>query len=202
MNTVPRRYRISSWRQLPECTSNNSKKLHIYVSDYIHNPYISGMRISVEHEVYGCLFSCILRGRGSLVTLIPDSDMSVREVLLQLAKFGFFIDYDPRDPLAGDQLSYLMTLKDLHFDKLRVLAYSDMKDGAEIFTKHIVAFNSEHHSNWLNNDYCPRREDYMKSLLDGSAVNLTGISETRKYDWAWLDYVADINDIIEDQAVL
>ena len=210
MNQMPLQYRISIWRQAKECLSNNSQKLHIHTTDFISNDKLQGFRISVDHEIFGTLFACVLNARGLIVSDLDATDplledpiyyeLSTQQILQELRKYGFWIEYNPREALPGDQLDYLMTLKGLNYDKIRVMNTWTAPRGVKEFKTNIVVFNSTKHRYWLNNDYAPSEKEFTQALLDGSAANLTEICKTKKFRWDWLDYVANIDDIIRDNA--
>ena len=199
MTPMPLRYEISDWSQASKCLSNTSKHLHIHVSSFIQNPILSGTRLKVVHDTYGDLFTCIVNGRGELIDTDPKYEMSTDDVLLQLAKYGFYIKYTDEHRISNKQLDYLVTLNQLHFDKIRVMNVWKLdKSGIKEFKHHIVAFQSANKASWLNNDYSPSYAEFTDALADGSAMNLDGITETSRFVWDWLTYVANISDILED----
>lgn len=211
LNPLPLRYRISSWRQLPQCLSNNSRSLHIHTTDFVQDCGLHGFRITVEHDIYGVLFACVLNARGPIVSRINNTpedylddpisyEPPVHYILKSLEKYGFLVDFNPREHLCGSLLQYLMTLRDLHYDKIRLLPVWKLENGCKQFKTQIVAFKSSSHVPWLNNDYDASESEFTKSLVDGTAINLTDISATQKYQWNWLDYVGNIDDIIRDNA--
>lgn len=203
MNPMPLRYNISSWRQLPKCLSNNSRLLHIEVADFIQDNRLSGLRISVVHEVFGVLFAYVVDADGDIVSKsssLAPSGLSTDQILQELYKYGFIVYYNPRATLPGDQIQYLMTLRDLHFDKIRILGVKDFENRREVHRTYVVAFKIEENPLWLNLGYSPRREEFNKSIQEGSALNISNISDTKKYRWDWLDYVANIDDILKDNA--
>lgn len=196
------RYRISSWRQLPKCRSNNSRDLNIRVSDFINNNVLRGFNIQVYHPKYGVLFATTLEARGVLVTDDDEygrTQLSTETILKELHKFGFFITYYPISNLSSAELNYLLVLQQLGYDKLRMIqtAYS-----ANVETSYkVIAFQVDKLTDWLNNMYNPTESEFTQALMDGTAINLTEISETRKMSWGWLkDKVVDINDVIRDNA--
>lgn len=201
-NQHPLRYKISSWRQLPGCKSNNSKHLRINISDYFNNDAIRGFRISVDHLMYGTLFATVLEARGKIVTEEDEygrSELSVEAILGELRKYGFFITYVPNEGLGSDQLEYLMTLDKLGYDKIRIIYVHSIP--AEASPTRVVAFQSSVHGDWLNNAYSPSKDEFLSALDAGTAINLTDISKTRKFRWDWLkDFVGHIPDIIQDNA--
>lgn len=199
----PLRFKISSWRQLPQVQSNNSKKLHIHVTDFVQSHRLHGFRISVEHEELGTLFAYILDADGTIVTPYPNNGQQFGPdvILAELARFGFLVEYKQSKNLPGDQLTFLMTLNQLHFDKIRVMPVWDTTTGVKEFTNHIVVFQAAQHSNWLNNGYSPSIAEYTSGLTAGSAMDIGVISEAQGMDWSWLaGWVGSIPDILAENA--
>lgn len=196
------RYNISSWFQLSECKSNNSTDLYITVKQIIDDGShrLEGINILVQHTQYGTLFACLVDSHGSLLTSDPVSgiikEFTTNEILAELNKFGFDITFTINQHLSGDQISYLMTLSDLGFDKIRKLLvyYSSTKRYSEF----LVAFNVEKCPDWISNDYTCGAREFVEALQYSGAMNLTDLKQTKNFDWTWLTYVANIDDIIED----
>lgn len=203
---TPLRYQISNWKQLPNCKSNNSKQLHLHVTDFIQNKDITGVRITLEHEIYGELFSYVVNASGSLVSTFDKDikyELTTDDILTQLAKYGFLITFHSWEDLSGDQVQYLMTLQNLHFDKIRLLSVWDAPNGVKEFKLHVVAFQVEQLPDWLNAGYAPSKTEFLDALNSGYAINISAISETRNYRWDWLyNWVADIGDVLADNAKL
>ncbi len=201
----PLRYRISSWRQLPNCKSNNSRDLHIKVADYFNNTKFRGFRISVEHSEFGTLFACVLDARGDIVTEKDDygkTELSTETILSELEKYGFFITYNQKFHLGSEQLEYLFTLKNLGYDKLRIVNVDTKSTtDTDLWSPKVVAFQVDPLGDWLNNAYSPSAKEFTEALIAGTAINITGISETKKFRWDWLkDFVANIDDVIAENA--
>lgn len=203
---TPLRYQISNWKQLPNCKSNNSKQLHLHVTDFIQNNDINGVRITLDHDVYGELFSYVVNASGSLVSTFDKDikyELTTDDILTQLAKYGFLITFHSWEDLSGDQVQYLMTLQNLHFDKIRLLSVWDAPNGVKEFKLHVVAFQVEQLPDWLNAGYAPSKTEFLDALNSGYAINISAISETRNYRWDWLyNWVADIGDVLADNAKL
>lgn len=206
MQKPPLRYKISSWRQLPQCMSNNSRELHISVTDFIQCDILSGFRIQIKHDKLGILFACVLNSSGTLVSCPKCNatyEFTPSQILSELEKYGFLVEYNPEANLSGDQLQYLMTLNDLHYDKIRLLNVWEIDSitGEKIYNTQVVAFISSVNPYWLNNGYSCSKSEFNSALNSGSACNLTMISDTRKYNWSWLSgFVANIEDVIQDNA--
>ncbi len=211
----PLRYNISNWVQLAECKSNNSVDLHITVKQIIDDGShrLTGTAILVNHTQYGTLFSCLVNASGTLLT--PDEDSGIiqefttDEITKILATFGFDVTFKINQHLDGDQISYLITLNDLGFDKIRKLyVYRDgdtiISGNAETIQRHysefLVAFNVEKCPDWIHNDYTCSSKVFLKALESSGAMNLTDLKQTKGFDWTWLTYVANIEDIIEDNS--
>lgn len=202
MNTIPLRYHISDWHQLANVKSNNSRKLSIHIADLCQSDKLTGLRISIYHEDYGNLFTYILNANGQLLSDCNGLryGLSGNQILHELEKYGFLVTYSPAKRLCGDQITYLMNLKSLKFDKLRILSVWHIEDSVKVFNHYIVAFNIKCNESWLNNGYAASENQFGDALKSGSAVNITDISHINSWDWTWLDYVADIDDILRDNS--
>lgn len=205
MSTQPLRYNISNWLQLSECKSNNSVDLYITVKQIIDDGShrLEGINILVNHTQYGTLFACLVNSNGTLLTPDPVSgiikEFSTDEILAELNKFGFDVTFEINQHLSGNQIAYLITLSGLEYDKIRKLpVYEYDNQGNKVFSDYIVAFNVEHCPDWINMDYACRSNEFLSKLNDGVALNLTFMSKTQMFDWTWLTYVANIDDIIRD----
>ena len=209
----PLRYNISNWVQLSECRSNNSVDLYITVKQVLDDGShrLVGTIIMVNHTQYGNLFTCLINSSGSLLTPDPISgiikEFSTDEILAELNKFGFDVTFEINQHLSGDQISYLITLNDLGFDKIRKLYVS--RDANTIistsgetlqtyYSEYLVAFNVEKCPDWIRNDFVCGRKPFLEALNKSGAMNLTDLKQTKGFDWTWLTYVANIEDIIED----
>ena len=210
----PLRYNISNWLQLSECKSNNSTDLYITVKQVIDDGShrLSGTIIIVQHNQYGPLFTCLINSSGTLLTPDPDSgiiqEFTTDQILAELKKFGFDVTFEINQHLSGDQISYLITLSDLGFDKIRILkAYreddtiistTNPSKVQRYYSDFLVAFNVEKCPDWIQNDYTCSVKVLRDALQSSGAMNLTDLPQTKGFDWTWLTYVANIDDIIED----
>ena len=198
----PLRYNISNWLQLSECKSNNSVDLYITVKQVIDDGShrLTGTIILVNHTQYGTLFACLINSNGSLLTPDPVSgkikEFTTDEILAELNKFGFDVTFEINQHLSGDQISYLMTLSDLKFDAIRRLLVQDKPDLQ--YSEYIVAFNVAKCPDWINMDFCCGKKPFVDALISSGAMNLTDLEQTKGFDWTWLTYVANIDDIIRD----
>lgn len=203
----PLRYKISSWKQLPSCRSNNDKDFRITVTEFVKNFELCGTRISVVHPTYGVVFSEVLGAYGSFITSLATSDnasttafeLDTEHILQELRKFGFFITYHQEEHLPNSMLEYLNTLRGLKFDKLRVMnVWTRNTAGEQEFKWYVVGFQSCRHKYWLNNNYSCSNKEFTDALLDGTAINISEMNTSKGFNWSWLDYVANIDDVLKD----
>lgn len=198
----PLQYNISSWDQLTKCQSNNSIDLHIGITDYTDEAKLTGTLIQVKHNLFGTLFACLVNASGNLLS--QDSENHIHEfttaqILSELAKFGFNVTYNPREHLDGEQLQYLMTLNQLGFDKIRTLVVNRYnRTGLIEPTPIVVAFKVDKCSRWIDNSFIESESNFMLALSQGHAINVSAISAEQSFKWDWLDYVASIDDILQD----
>lgn len=201
----PLRYNISNWGQLTQCKSNNSVDLYISVKHIIDDGTnrLAGTVISVNHATFGALFTCLVDSRGTILT--PDSssgiikEFTTDEILGELEKFGFLVTFKINQHLSGAQISYLLTLDGLGFDKIRKLSVvTTDKSGTTSISDYLVGFMVEQCPDWLSSNYqCPKAV-FLEKLDQGVAINFTHHSMAQQYDWTWLTYVANISDILRD----
>lgn len=203
--STPLRYNISNWMQLAECKSNNSTDLYITVRQIIDDGShrLQGINILVNHNQYGTLFACLVNSSGTLLTPDPDSgiikEFSTEEILVELNKFGFDVTFEINQHLSGNQISYLMTINDLGYDKLRRLYVQDKPDGG--YSEYIVVFNVAKCPDWVEpNNSCCGKKPFVDALMSSGAMNLTDLKQTKGFDWTWLTYVANIEDIIRENS--
>lgn len=201
----PLQYKISSWKQLPKCRSNNDQGLRITVSEFTNNDLLTGLRIQVVDSWCGVLFSEIVNAKGALVSSSENAGASIISyqldddtILKELRKYGFIIYYEPRKALSKYQLDSLKSLRGLHFDKLRVLNVYDFRDTTKFYKWYVVGFKTCQHPKLLNNAYEMYAEDFKSGLVKGTIVNISELASMKDFDWSWLDYVANIDDIIAD----
>jgi len=204
MNQPPLQYRITNWRDLPKCLSNNSRELRIHIADLFNNDLLTGFRISVDHPVIGTLFACVLEADGVLVSDVDEyspEELSAEAILNELRRYGFIIEFAQKLGISGPQIEYLMTLRGLGYDKIRIINTWHYKNHVQQWEPKIVAFQSNPLGDWLNNGYSPSEKEFTDALIEGTAINLTNMSETKQYRWDWLmDEVDSIDDIIAQNA--
>lgn len=196
---TPLRYRIDNWHDLPQVLSNNSQDLYISVAD-IKDDSLSGTRITVNHDKYGVLFSEIVNAKGYLVSEYQDNivySLTDSQIFLELAKYGFLVEWSSAPHLSMDQITYLQILKGLHFDKLRLLNVIEWQDGLQLSNIYIVVFQANDLQAWLDNTYVADKKSFFDALNSGYALNITEVSKRKKYRWDWLNYVADIQDLLD-----
>lgn len=198
----PLRYRISDWRQLNTCLSNNSRDLRIETTVLLNNRSINGLRISVIHETYGVLFTCVVGAKGSIVSKDDTGfvhEFTPAQILAELQKYGFNVVYSPVEHLPGNQLEYLTTINKLGFDKIRILNVYETPLGVKEFKTHVVVFNSKGLDDWMNAGYSPSIKEYQEALTAGRCICIDDISDRKNFNWSFLhNSVMNVFDILAD----
>lgn len=190
------RYRISQWEQAVKCKSNLSDKYVIHVSSVDHLPYVSGKLIQVEHKNIGVVFSVLLDPKG--VTVEPGQNlypMSTSQILHNLKCFGFDIQYQPEASLPEEQREYLREIQNLRMDKIRILNVIDVTEDGQIIRPVLTAFTSSILNPWVMNTYTCTQSEFNQKCGQGVAMRL----DTKDFDWSWLTYVANIEDILKNK---
>lgn len=201
MDKTPLRYNISSWDQLVECMSNYSSSLHLEVKHILQDSRVTGTVIEVIHEELGVLFGYLVNGTGPLLASDDplEYELSCADVLKQLERFGYLITFDCQKNISSNQVEFLRTLDGLGFDKIRLMdVYTYSNTGVKVYTPHVVVFNIRNNPGWLDNTYSASNEEFLDSLSKGYAVDVSGISQSSKYHWDWLDFVGSIKDILKE----
>lgn len=205
-NQFPLQYKIADWHHLTKCKSNNSSKFKITVTDIIDDDLLRCILIKVVHPKYGVLFACTLKAGGDLVsnpTYLDNSsyELTPAQILEELYKWGFRISYSPSANLSGTTLDLLMKLQNMGYDKIRVLNTWKYVDGVKKFNWKVVCFKVKENPDWINSGYAPSEESYRDALANGSAINISAISEVKNLDWSWLyNWVGSIDDILKENA--
>lgn len=197
----PLRYVITDWHQLKNAKSNNSRALSIKVADLLQSDILTGLRIQVYHDDYGPLYAVVLNAQGSIVTEINNNmviEPTTEYILSELHKWGFIIEFEQALYLPQGQLDFLAELKDLGYDKLRMLNVWHIENGIKQFKPYIVVFNVTQNPTWLNNGYAAAESELLGALKNGSAVNISATSKANIWSWGWLTFVADIDDILNN----
>lgn len=187
------RFKINDIHKLSQCKSNNSRCLSINVSDLLQNNILTGIRIELVHETLGVIFAYVVNANGSIVSELSDiSNMiSIDNVLYELKRYGFDIEYEESTKLDGRTLDLLFSLSKLGFDKIRVL---QVMEGL-CMKSYIIGFKSDAHPRWLNNLYVAYYNEYLSGLTDGTLIDISAI--TKDIDWHWLNFVGNIDDILD-----
>lgn len=204
MSKCPLRYNISSWHQLPKCLSNTSSELHIKVADMLQNTELTGTRISIEHNRFGVLFATVVHASGTLIVQngysIP-AGLTPAQILVELARYGFYVTYNPISELTGAQIEYLLVIDKLGYDKIRLVSFPAADTNR--IDDYVVAFQVEANPRWINANYEPSAAEVRKAICNGTAFNLSALSQTEKFSWSWLrNFVANIKDVVSDFANL
>lgn len=193
------RYEVASLCELPDCMSNNSRKLHL-TYDEVLSDSLCGSVIRVVHDDFGCLFAYTLHASGTDLSVSCSGtlhELTVQEISKELEKYGFIVTFSDRVSLDDMQFKLLCTANELNMNKIRIM-YVDRKDLASC--ARLVAFDAQNLSSWLSNLKTCSFDEFCKALESGYAVNLTRAEGglTPPHNWAFLEgKVLNIEDVLK-----
>lgn len=197
MLDAPLQYRISDWHQAIKCQSNLSPDLKISVGDLIQNRDITGIRISVEHRVYGNLFTCLTQAEGVLVNEDIPRSLNMETVLNELERFGFYIQWVEEPHISAGVYELLSTIRALNYDKVRMVCVHE-SSRPDVRTNYIAAFSIDKLPGWINASYSPSSKEWESAIVSGNALNISNWDKG-SYDWSWLyNSIYDIDQLVEE----
>ncbi len=191
------RYRISSWTQLPDCLSNNSKNYYITVTDLTQQKDINGLVLTVHHAKYGVLFSAMPDSSGKLISEYDEEgvdipSMTCEEILTQLKRFGFDIQYNQESSLPDYTLSFLMQLDDLGYSKI-----TRIHVGRAPGKNYVVALKADGNEDIYTFGSSITEAKFNKKLASNNVINIT---EQKDVTWTWVDRTYNIEDVLQANA--
>lgn len=144
----------------------------------------------------------MIKGTGSLLSEEDENGISIPflttdEILKQISKFGFLVEYDLKSNLPDQVTAYLSMLYNLGYDKInRLYIKTRNKDGVPIARDTVVVLKS-----------CEETIDIMKyekyvlesefnKLLDLNVV--MNVTNEPDMVWDWLTYMCNIKDVLEE----
>lgn len=207
----PLRYRVSALNQLPKCLSNNSRQLHIHYSEFLNNDILIGKKITVEHDDLGELYCKIFDIHGRIITETPvsieEAAQEKEQLIKDLAKFGFYIEYSSLPLPTTEQLEYLKTIEKMGYDKFRLLNVYHVNESQQyIYEEKLVGFISSQLPKWLNNTHTSSISEFKSALASSYAINLSLMSDFNISSWQWLEGIvvgiSDIEDEIKSNGAL
>lgn len=196
-------YEIDSWGQATQCLSNSSKRLHI-THDVVMDKGFAADVIRVEHDYYGCLFAYCVNASGDL--LCEDDGMlfelSPDQLLSELRKYGFLIQFSSRITLDSSQYKLLLTSSALGMDKLRIMYVtcdSVRSNKTPELAPYLVLFNVKGLSTWLSNVKTCSKAEFNDAVASGKAINITEADGgLHGHNWSFLkDKVLDVDDLVK-----
>ena len=202
--SLPLRYKICRWPQAVKCLSNNSRKLRIHYSSFMDHELFKGSLIQVTHSDYGVMFTAVIDGEGEIVSKddnrgLPLPWMTTKEILTQLAKFGFDITYVEKLSLNKETLAYLMKLRNIGYDKITKLYIRQQIDGKVMHRPYFLALQTEHNLDVLTYGMMITEKKFNERLAAGYMFNLANADDDR-IDWDWIDALYNIDDVLADNS--
>ena len=127
---------------------------------------------------------------------VPLPFMTTDRILLELQRFGFYIKYDVRSNLPDNILAFLATVDNLGYDKIsQVLLETKIGNETKWLPTPIVFKAVESNNDILTFNCKLSRAKFDKKL---EANTLMNISVEKGMKWDWLKYIANIEDILNE----
>lgn len=186
---------------MTECLSNNSKLLYLTISKVIDGTSFQGQILRVNHTAYGVLFAAVIAGEGTLISKtdehgVPIPFLTTQEILTQLEKFGFYINYDVKSNLPVSVITFLADLDNIGFTKITVIRVQTVVSHATTLRSKVIAFKpTEDNIDLLTFGCKLSQTKYFEKLQNNSVMNITDEPDTQ---WDWLTYTANISDILDE----
>lgn len=144
----------------------------------------------------------MIKGTGSLLSEEDENGISIPflttdEILKQISKFGFLVEYDLKSNLPDQVTAYLSTLYNLGYDKItRILVKTRGKDRLIYGRTTIIVLKScEETINIMKYDKTVTEAEFNK-LLDHNVV--MNVTDEPDMVWDWVTYMFNIKDILEE----
>jgi len=194
LRTAPRQYRINKWIQLNKIPSDNSSAVKIVVSEFTQSEILQGTNISIIDPKRGTVFAYTINAQG----VLPNSEcneLTVEQILEELRRWGFNVVYSPQFELSRAQSEFIRSLLTLGCSHIRPL---DVKGIKKTFC---VAFNVDkpelavYRQKLLTNSYLFERHEW-EAIRTAGVILLEQQDNFRRFSWNWLDFVAEINDLV------
>jgi len=146
----------------------------------------------------------MIKGTG---TLISDTDedgvvipfLTTEEILKQIQKFGFIVEYNVRANLPGPVISYLMTMLNLGYVKItRIGVRTPNSDGSIYIRSTVILMKDAPETlDLLRFDEVITISEFMHKLDLNVVVNATN---EPGMNWDWLTYMANIEDLLQENS--
>ena len=138
--------------------------------------------------------------RGDLISdYVRETELDILttdQILNELARFGFYVNYEEEPNLTKTTIQVLKTVKELEYDKIRLMFVHSNTDTLS-GTIYVVAFNVASNEHWLNSGYSASQSEFTKAITEGTAFNVSNLNSAKSLDWSWLyNSVQDVTDII------
>ena len=122
--------------------------------------------------------------------------MTTDRILLELQRFGFYITYDVKSNLSDEIVSFLATVDNLGYDKITQILLETTVGNTTRWIPTAIVFKSEQDNDDLLTFNCKvPRTRFNRKLTTNSIMN---ISAEKGMKWDWLRYIANIEDILNE----
>lgn len=144
----------------------------------------------------------MIKGSGSLISDndekgLPIPFLTTAEVLKQIEKFGFIVEYDLKSNLPDQVISYLSMLYNLGYDKISQIGVRTRNEKGQLIIRPtvIVMKSCEATIDLMKFNRVITEKEFSQKLDLNVVINVTNEPDMV---WDWLTYMANIRDILEE----
>lgn len=146
----------------------------------------------------------MIKGTGALISDTDEDGVAIpflttEEILKQIQKFGFIVEYDVKANLPGPVISYLMTMLNLGYVKITRIGVRTLNSDGGIYIRPTVILmkDAPETLDLLRFDETITIAEFMHKLDLNVVVNVTNEPDM---NWDWLTYMANIEDLLQENS--
>ena len=146
----------------------------------------------------------MIKGTGRLISDTDEDGvvipfLTTEEILKQIQKFGFIVEYNVRANLPGPVISYLMTMLNLGYVKITRIGVRTLNSDGSVYIRSTVILmkDAPETLDLLRFDEVITISEFMHKLDLNVVVNATN---EPGMNWDWLTYMANIEDLLQENS--
>jgi hypothetical protein len=198
LRTMPRRYRINKWTQLNKIPSDNSSAVRIKVSEFCNSGILQGTNINITDPKRGTVFAYTINAQGTLPNS-EVSELSVEQILQELARWGFNVEFSPEFNLSEAQSRFIRSFLNMGCTHMRAVNVKDIKGtfliAFNVNDNRLLRYPRNFPRKLLDITYEFQRQEWNELLTCG-IIQVNKQENYKQFSWNWLHFVADINDLV------
>lgn len=122
--------------------------------------------------------------------------LSTQEILKQIAKFGFYVEFNEMSNLPGPTLDYIQNIMQLGYQKItRILLQTTSKEGDIMWRNSVIVYKVvPDNTDLLGFGMKISRKNWMDKVDANTVLNVTD----EGIDWDWVDCMYNLSDVMDE----